>query len=114
MLIVYFIANLFKVSVGAFDAFYTFGDYSVNLFKHAEFYGNPPGRALFDMAAVAIVKNGKWASAKRIPAPILQNGAWIERPANKRTMIVWENFDKDAILRDFYTTMDNYVLAERE
>jgi hypothetical protein len=96
------------------DAFTTFGDYAVNLFQHAELHGNPPGRALFDMAAVAVVKNGTWATRTEIAAPILRDNKWIERPDNERKIIVWENFDKDKILKDFYNTMNRYVLAGKE
>jgi hypothetical protein len=91
--------------------FTTFGDYSVNLFDHIGLSGNPPSRALYDMAAVAIVKNPAWAHARRIPAPQLVNGKWVERPNNPRTVILWENFDRAAILKDFYATMDRPVLA---
>lgn len=91
--------------------FNTFGDYSVNLFEHIELHGNPPSRALFDMAAVAIVKNPAWARPVRIPAPRLVNGKWVARPDNPRAVILWENFDRDAIMRDFYQTMDRPVLA---
>jgi purine nucleosidase len=95
-------------------AFTTFGDYSINLFQHITYNGNPPGRALYDMAAVAIVKNPSWASVREIPAPILQNNTWVERHGNPRKIKVWENFKKDAILQDFYNTMEHYVLAGRE
>lgn len=91
--------------------FSTFGDYSVNLFDHIELSGDPPSRALYDMAAVAIVKNPAWAHARKIPAPKLENGKWVERPDNKRTITLWENFDRDAILKDFFATMDRPVLA---
>jgi len=91
--------------------FATFGDYSVNLFDHIELSGNPPSRALYDMAAVAIVKNPAWARPRTIPAPKLENGKWVERPDNKRTITLWESFDRDAILKDFYATMDRPVLA---
>jgi purine nucleosidase len=91
--------------------FATFGDYSVNLFDHIELSGTPPSRALYDMAAVAIVKNPTWAHARKIPAPKLENGKWVERPDNIRTITLWENFDRDAILKDFYATMDRPVLA---
>lgn len=87
------------------EAFYNFGDYSVNLFENAECHGNPPSRALFDMAAVAIVKNPVWAESKTISCPIMENGRWIERPDNPRKIILWENFDKDAIINDFYYTL---------
>jgi hypothetical protein len=39
------------------------------------------------------------------------NGEWVERPNSPRTVILWENCDRDAILKDFYTTMDRPVLA---
>jgi purine nucleosidase len=91
--------------------FETFGDYSVNLFDHIELSGTPPTRALFDMAAVAIVKNPSWAHPRRIPAPSLTASKWVERPDNKRMVTLWENFDRDAILKDFYATMDRPVLA---
>ena len=89
----------------------TFGDYSVALFENIELYGDPPSRALFDMAAVAIVKNPSWATARRIPAPRLAEDGWMERPDNPRTIIVWENFDGEAIMRDFYASMERYELA---
>lgn len=95
-------------------AFSTFGDYSVNLFEPIDYYGDPPSRALFDMAAVAILKNPAWATPQRLPAPILRHNVWIDRPDNPRQIELWENFDKDAILDDFYRSMENYVLVSTE
>jgi len=92
--------------------FKTFGDYSVNLFAHIDYHGTPPSRALFDMAAVAIVKNSGWAQKKVIAAPLYINNKWVDRPGNARRITVWENFDKEKILADFYATLDNYQLAE--
>ena len=91
--------------------FQTFGDYSVDLFDHIQMNGTPPSRALYDMAAVAIVKNPAWAHPRRIGAPQLVDSKWVERPENARTITVWEDFDRDAILADFYATMDRPVLA---
>jgi purine nucleosidase len=91
--------------------FATFGDYSVNLFDHIELSGNPPSRALYDMAAVAIVKNPAWAKPRKIPAPKLVDSKWVERPDNKRMITLWEHFDRDAIMNDFYATMERPVLA---
>ena len=91
--------------------FTTFGDYSVDLFNHIDLDGNPPARALFDMAAVAIVKNPAWAHPVRIPAPRLVGGKWVARPDNPRTITLWENFDRDAIMKDFYASMDRPHLA---
>jgi hypothetical protein len=85
--------------------FSTFGDYSVSLFAHIDLHGDPPSRALFDMAAVAVVKNPAWASSRRIPAPRLAGGRWVERPDNPRAITLWEHFDRDAILKDFYRVM---------
>jgi inosine-uridine nucleoside N-ribohydrolase len=94
--------------------FTTFGDYSVNLFKHCDYYGNPPARSLFDMAAVAILKNPEFAASKTIPAPVLVDGNWVEQPENKRMISIWENFDRDAIVKDFQESMVNYVIAVKE
>ncbi len=81
--------------------FYCFGDYSVNLFEHIDYHGDPPSRALFDMAAVAIVKNPIWAEQHSIPTPIFINNQWVERPDNKKSMVVWENFMSKEIIDDF-------------
>ena len=95
-------------------AFSTFGDYSVNLFEHINYDDDPPSRALFDMAAAAIVKDPAWATARRVPAPILRDNVWIDRPDNPRQIELWENFDKDAILADFFRSMEHYVLVSTE
>lgn len=92
--------------------FHTFGDYSIDLFRHIDLDGDPPSRALFDMAAVAIVKNPAWATPVQIPAPILTGGVWRDRPENPRQIVIWERFDRAAILADFFATMGDYVLVE--
>jgi hypothetical protein len=89
-------------------AFTNFGDYSVDLFEHIDLYGDPPSRALFDMAAVAIVKNPAWATLRSIPAPMLHDGEWMERPDNERQIVLWENFDRAAIIADFFATMKDH------
>jgi hypothetical protein len=81
--------------------FYCFGDYSVNLFEHIDYHGDPPSRALFDMAAVAIVKNPAWAEVNQHPAPLFINGEWVERPDNSHEIKIWENFNKGEIIDDF-------------
>lgn len=93
--------------------FYTWGDYSANLFETYGMGGNPPGRPLYDQAAVAIVKNPSWAEKHEIPAPAYINGEWKERPDNPRKIIIWEWFDIYGIINDFFISMDNYVLVER-
>ena len=92
-------------------SFTNFGDYSVSLFKNYKMSGDPPSRPLFDMAAVAIVKNPDWAESKEIPAPALKNGKWQDRPDNQRTIVIWENFQKDRILSDFFETMNSPALS---
>jgi len=92
--------------------FTCFGDYSVELFE--KFRGSPTSRPLFDMAAVAIVKNPAWADRVVLAAPKYENGQWIDQPDNPRKIVIWENFDKEKIMQDFYNTMDNYNLANPE
>lgn len=93
---------------GEFD---TFGDYAVNLFEHIfDHMGTDqvtPSRPLFDMVALAVMKNGAWGETKKVPCPIFVEGQWVERPQNTREILLWENFDRDGIITDFYATMQN-------
>lgn len=91
--------------------FTNFGDYSINLIENIGLHGDPPGRALYDMAAVAIVKNPEWAEVRSIPAPRLGPDGWTDRPGHPRSILLWENFDRDAIMEDFFDRFENYVLA---
>jgi inosine-uridine nucleoside N-ribohydrolase len=91
--------------------FTTFGDYSVNLFEHIELDGNPPSRALFDMAAAAILKNPKWARREEIPAPRLVGEQYVPGTNGSRRIVLWTHFDREAILADFFATMDNPALV---
>jgi len=91
--------------------FTNFGDYSVSLFK--SFREDNSSRPLFDMAAVAIIKNSAWADRVIIPAPKFAGGKWIDQPENLRKIIVWENFDKDKIMQDFYYMVENYQLVKK-
>ncbi len=90
---------------GKFD---NFGDYSVNLFTHIDYHGDPPSRALFDMAAVAIVKNPKWAESSTISCPVMIDENWVEQPDNARKIVLWENFEKDKIIADFYSSLKKF------
>jgi len=86
--------------------FSNFGDYSVSLFEYIDYHDEAKSRSLFDMAAVAIVKNPSWASAKEIPCPVYVDEKWIEQPENPRKILVWENFDREKIIADFYAVFD--------
>jgi purine nucleosidase len=94
------------------STFTNFGDYSVNLFEHIDYHGTPPSRSLYDMAAVAIVKNPAWAAKREIPAPLYINGQWVDHPGNPRKISVWENFEKEKIMGDFYNVLEHYTLVE--
>ena len=92
--------------------FTNFGDYSVNLFQNISYDTDPPSRALFDMAAVAIVKNPNWAKQKIIPKPELIDGIWHERPDHPDHITLWENFEKEKIIDDYFSSIKNYVLDQ--
>lgn len=85
--------------------FTTFGDYAVHLFRHSPHADQSSACSLFDLATVAIVKQPAWAKPRVLPAPILVEGQWMERPDHPRTIILWEHFDRDAILSDFFDTI---------
>ena len=84
--------------------FSCFGDYSVNLFENIK--KRKGTRALYDLCAVAIVKNPGWASKVEIPAPTMVEGEWVDRPDNARKIVLWENFDKNGIVGDFVATLN--------
>jgi inosine-uridine nucleoside N-ribohydrolase len=85
--------------------FFTFGEYSKSLFDNTPFYGDPPTRSLFDMAAVAILKNPSWAQPSFISAPLILNNKWVNQQGKSRKVKIWENFNRDLILKDFYEVL---------
>ncbi|MFC2090036.1 nucleoside hydrolase [Bacteroidota bacterium] len=87
-------------------SFTNFGDYSLDLFTHIELYGDPPSRSLFDVGAVAVVKNSHWAESNRIAAPKYTQEGWEERPGNQRNILLWETFQRDSIVADFFAALD--------
>lgn len=84
--------------------FTCFGDYSVNLFENIE-KAEDGSRALFDMACVAVVKNHGWCDATVIPAPVLVDGNWMDRPDNPRHVTLLENYKGDEIIDDFIAVL---------
>lgn len=85
--------------------FATFGDYSVNLFEHIDYHSDPPSRPLFDMVALAVLKNPAWGQKREHPAPVLIDNQWQEQPGNPRQISIWEYFDRDEILTDFFQSL---------
>ena len=81
--------------------FSTFGDYSISLFENVGFSRRP----LFDVVAVAVVKNPHWGERRSILAPRLDGIDWTERPNNTHAIEIWENFDRDGIIEDFFDVL---------
>ena len=88
----------------------TFGDYAVSLFEHIEYPDSTYRRALYDVGAVAVLKNPAWADSSSMPAPAMIDEKWVDQPENSRKIVIWENFDRDAIVEDFYNSLENPVL----
>ncbi len=89
-------------------SFSNFGDYSIELFEKI----GDDHRSLFDVCALAILKNPRWAQPSKVPAPRLLGDSWIEQSGNSHHVIFWENFDKEAILSDFYRSMEQAQTRE--
>ena len=94
--------------------FNCFGDYSVDLFRNIDDLENGCFRSLFDMAAVAIVKDPSWAESFEIPSPLYINDEWVEQSGNRRMITVWENFNREAIISDFYGTLEGDMTSATE
>ncbi len=84
--------------------FECFGDYSYDLFDHIS-KDDLGRRSLFDLCTVAVIKNPSWCESHMIPAPIMVDEKFIERPDNSRMITILENFDSDAIINDFIATL---------
>jgi purine nucleosidase len=87
--------------------FSRFGDYSIDLFSHIELHGDPPSRALYDMVALAILKNPSWGQKNKIPPSRLRGIRWESSSSATQNVSVWENFAKEPILDDFFSSLAN-------
>lgn len=94
--------------------FRNFGDYAVNLWKNMELYGELQSRSLFDLAAVAIVKNPDWCQSDTLSAPLLVDDKWISGMLPEQKIIIHRNFNRKAILDDFYKSLEKYELSAEE
>ena len=81
--------------------FSTFGDYSISLFENV----GSSRRPLFDVVAVAVVKDPAWGQCRTIQAPILDGIDWNGENEGLRPIQLWENFDRDGIIEDFFQVM---------
>ena len=81
--------------------FSCFGDYSIELFVK---YGDER-RPLFDVCALAILKDPSWAEKVVVKGASFDGSNWGEAGNEERSIVFWENFDKEAIIGDFYATM---------
>ncbi len=84
-------------------SFNCFGDYSIELFTK---YGDDT-RPLFDVCTLAILKNPDWAEKVVVNGVSFDGKNWGESGDMGRTVVFWEKFDKQAIIDDFYSTMQN-------
>lgn len=89
-----------------------FGDYSISLFERIYYSDDTRSRAMHDVVPLALMKNPEWGAMRTMPAPILVGGAWQDRPDNTREIILWESFNSDEIISDFFVSMENYILVE--
>jgi purine nucleosidase len=77
------------------------GDYLVNLWENVE----QESRPLYDMAAVATVKNPEWAKTTIVYGPRLINGEWTSDKTAKDSVVFFRNYNVDAVINDFWNTM---------
>ena len=87
--------------------FTNFGDYAVNLWQNIDKYGEMQVRSLFDLAAIAVIKNPDWSKTEKIKAPVLEDGSWYEKPETDKYILLHKYFEKEGILTDFYKSLEN-------
>ena len=87
--------------------FTNFGDYSVDLFKHIRYSTTPPDRALFDLVPLSLLRQPAWGQRTRVTNPVYTAEGFKTDTTNvpTREVIVWENFNRNAIIEDFFRVM---------
>jgi len=83
-------------------SFTRLGDYLVNLWENVD----QETRSLFDMAAVANVKNTGWAEPTVVYGPRWQNGGWITVKSKSDSVVFWRNYDVEGVMTDFWEVME--------
>ncbi|KPK82197.1 MAG: hypothetical protein AMS27_14805 [Bacteroides sp. SM23_62_1] len=78
------------------------GDYLYNLWENV----GQEERSLFDMAAVATVKNPAWAMDTVIYSPRLMNGEWVITGCREDSVVFFRNYDVNRVMDDFWKTME--------
>jgi purine nucleosidase len=78
------------------------GDYLANLWENVE----QEQRSLFDMAAVANVKNPEWAGDTVVYEPRLIDNEWTNAGGRSDSVIFWRNYDVQAVMDDFWEVME--------
>lgn len=81
--------------------FTNFGDYSVELFEKA----GDHARALYDVAALSVVKDPSWAVRREVGPYRLVDGQWVRQDEGEG-FAIWELFHTSKILDDFFRTME--------
>ncbi len=77
------------------------GDYLVNLWENV----GQETRSLFDMAAVANVKNPGWAEDTVVYKPRLINSEWTTAGGKSDSVVFWRNYNVNAVMDDFWAVM---------
>lgn len=88
--------------------FHCFGDYAIDLWNHIDLYGESRSRSLFDLAAVSVTAHPHWAKQYETEAPLWNEDlkTWQQDSLNPHKIILWQYFEKDSILNDFFNSMD--------
>jgi inosine-uridine nucleoside N-ribohydrolase len=82
-------------------SFNCFGDYSVELYKK---YGEAI-RPIFDVCALVILKYPEYGKKTAVKGVSFDGMFWAQVGNEEREIVFWEDFDKDAIIKEFYNTM---------
>lgn len=86
---------------GQFDRL---GDYLIDLWEHQQ-----EVRSLFDMAAVATVKDPSWAERTVVNGPRYTGNEWVVQEGARDSVVFFRNYKKDEVMNDFWKVMERYV-----
>ncbi len=85
------------------------GNYLIDLWEHVQ-----ETRSLFDMAAVATVKDPSWAERTVQYGPRLAGGEWTVEEGATDSVVFFRNYDVEAVMNDFWEVMERFGTEKKD
>ena len=82
--------------------------------QHIDYYGEPPSRSLYDMAAIAIVKNPTWGEVKTLRGIRMVEEKWTVDKSSQREILLWRTLAERLYCKTFIQRLTNQVIEQKD